>query len=319
MKRIFLFMVLSVAAWLNGSAQCNCSGSSSSVSFGETGSSSITLKKNQWMAELYGDYRSFAHSHTTHDHSGHTHNHGASIADSSSNELESMLIVLGGIRYGLTNRISISVQQPHLWLNATPQSTSGIGDLMFIATAKVFDKNDFSGAILAGAEFPTGVKSKLSGENNLAIGSGSFDPVMGLVLVKSWQKSFIRANVFYKYSTIGYEKINFGNFLNHNLTFSYKLKGVSPVCKADSLNAEPDKFSWTVFANIAGEWFGEQVKENAIIENTGGYMLLTGIGTQLGFGKWFIPVSITVPIMQDLHGEQSQTKFRIRIGVIKTF
>ena len=312
-------MVLGALAWLNGSAQCSCSGSSSSVSFGETGSSSLSLKKNQWTAEIFGDYRSFTQSHTTHDHSSHLHNHDSATANSSSSELKNMLIALGGIRYGLTNRITLSLQQPHIWLNAMPQSTSGLGDLMFIATAKLFDKNDFSGAMLAGAEFPTGIKSKLSGENNLAIGSGSFDPVVGFVLVKAWQKSFIRANVFYKHSTIGYDKTNFGSFLNHNLTYSYKLKEENSECAVDSLNDESDKFSWTVFSNISGEWYSEQVKENITIENTGGYMLLTGIGTQLGFGKWFIPLSFTIPVLQHFHGEQSQTKFRTKIGIIKTF
>lgn len=309
-------MVLVWLAQLHGYAQCSCSGSSSSVSFGETGNSSITLKKNQWMAELYGDYRSFAQSKTTHDHS---HHDMATMTDSASNVLQSIAIAVGGIRYGVTNRITISLQQPNIWLNAKPQSATGIGDLLVTATAKIFDKNDFSGALIVGVELPTGVKSKLSGENNLAIGSGSFDPIIGLVLVKGWQKSFIRANVFYKHVTIGFDKTNYGSFFNPSLTFNYKLKGLNQSCVADSLNNEPNNFSWTVFANIAGEWYGTQLKENTIIDNTGGYMLLAAVGTQLGFGKWTIPLSCTIPAMQELNGEQSQTNYRIKIGLIKTF
>jgi hypothetical protein len=320
MKRLILFVVLGVFAWLNGSAQCNCSGSSSSVSIGETGSSSLSLKKKQWMVEFYGDYRSFIQNQTSHDHSMHMHNHDtASMVSSSNDELNNMLIGSGGIRYGLTNRITLSLQQPYIWLNATPQSTNGFGDLAFIATVRIFDKKEFSGAILAGAEFPTGEKSKLLAENSLTIGSGSYNPIAGLALVKSWQRIFIRANIYSKYGTNGYDNTNFGSTFNYNLTFSHKLKGARSVCKADNLSNEPDRFSWTVFANIAGERYGKQVKENISIKNTGGDMHLMGIGTQLGFRKWFISISFTIPVMQHFQGEQSQTKFRTRIGIIKTF
>lgn len=317
MKRVFLFMVLCVFLWLNGSAQCNCSGSSSAVSIGETGNSALTLRKNKWQTEVYGDYRIFGQNQTPHDHSSHTHSNDTAI--SSSNELKNILIAFGGVRFGLTDRFTLSLLQPYIWLNATPQSGSGIGDLLFLSTAKLFDKKGFSVAILAGAKFPTGVKSNLSGENNLVIGSGSVDPVAGFSLVKAWNRSFFRANALYKYSTVGYDKVNFGSFMNYNLTFSYNLKGLNSVCQADSLNAEPDKFSCTVFVNIADEWYGEQIREHTIIENTGGYMLLSGIGTQLGFSKWYFPITFTIPLMQDLQGEQSLTKLRTRIGIIKTF
>ncbi len=319
MKSYFLFVVLSTFACLNAYAQCSCSGSSSSVSFGETGNSSITLKKKQWMAEIYGDYRSFGQNESAHDHSNHVHEHATDLTESSSNELKSMLIALGGIRYGLTNRITLSLQQPYILLNAKPTSTSGLGDLMLVATAKVFDTDDFSGAILAGTDLPTGVKSTLSGENNLAIGSGSFDPVVGFVLIKSWQKSFFRANVFYKRGMVGYDKTNFGSFINPSLSFSYKLKGLNALCDSDSLSLATDKFSWNVFANVAGEWYSEQKKQITVLANTGGFMLLTGVGTQLSFGKWSIPVSFTFPLVQALHGEQSHTIGRARIGITKTF
>lgn len=318
MKRLFLFMVLGLFAGLNGFAQCSC-GSSSSVSFSETGHSTITLQKNQWLGELYEDYRNYAQEKITADQSIHLHNHGTATASNTLSELASMWIALGGVRYGLSNRVTISIQQPYMLLNATPQKINGVGDLMTIATIKLFDKNDFSGAILSGVELPTGIKSNLSGENNLAIGSGSFDPLVGLMLVKAWQKSFIRANVVYKNSTLGYDKTNFGSFLNHNLTFNYKLKGVNKICEADSLNTKTDKFSWIVFTSISGEGYGKQAKENTTIANTGGYMLLTSIGTQFGLGKWFIPLSISTPIIQHLNGNQSQTKFRIKIGLIKSF
>jgi hypothetical protein len=136
MKRLILFVVFCVLAWLNGSAQCNCSGSSSSVSTGETGNSSLTLEKKQWVVELNGDYRAYAQNQTSHDHRSHMHHHDTASMVSSSNEFNNMVIALGGIRYGLTNRITLSLQQPHIWLNATPQSTSGFGDLTFVATLK---------------------------------------------------------------------------------------------------------------------------------------------------------------------------------------
>lgn len=308
MNKYVLLCVLFAHATTGAFAQCNCSSSSSSissssVSYGETSNASVTMDERQWLVEAYGDYSNFEQD----------------TDQTKTVMLQNTRTALLAARYGLSDRITLALQQSYMWLNATSQSSDGFGDLLFLSTVKVLDKNDFTGAFLAGAKFPTGTKSSVLNGVNLVIGSGSFDPLGGVLLVKSFSKSFIRANAFYKHGRTGYDKTNFGNFFSYNLTFSYKLKGTKESCASDSVKTENKNFSWSAFASTLGEWSSEQVKENKIVENTGRYSLFLQAGTLLGFSKWSIPVSFSIPLTQELKGEQSQILFRTRIGIIKTF
>ncbi|MFO0357535.1 MAG: hypothetical protein ACK50A_11325 [Sphingobacteriaceae bacterium] len=314
MKRTFLFMVSYWVA-LNCQAQCNCGGSSSSIAFSDAGNASITMKKNQWMVELSGEYRKFNQKHSAHDHDGHDHVH--SVSTSSESSLKNTLIGLIGLRYGVTDRITLSLQQPYLSIYASPKGTDGIGDLLFVANVKLIAKSKFSAGIMLGAELPTGIASGLAGENNSVIGSGSFDPVAGISVLKTQQKSFIRLNVFYKQGTIGYNKTNFGSFLNGNLTFSYKIKSSNSFCSTDSIKS--NKLELSLFSSISNEWYTPQISDHVINQNSGGHLFLAGGGAQFGYKTWSIPISFQIPIFQNLKGEQSQTEFRVKIGIIKSF
>lgn len=312
--KLFLFCVLAGFATKFTYAQCNCSGSSSAVSFGENSSAELTMQKGKLQAEIFGDYRSFKNNDAPHDHSTHSHANG-SVEDSSENELKSMMIGLGGLRYGLTNRVTLSVQQPDVWLNTKPTSTNGLGDMMIVSTVKFMDREKFTAGLLAGLELPTGKKSPFTDEANLAIGSGSIDFVGGIVLIKPFTKSFVRINAFYKHSTGGYNETQFGDFFSHSVSFGYKLNNTKS-CSADSLKS---KLSVNLFSSIAGEWNGEQIRQNIVNANTGGYTLLLQAGTLFRIGKWSIPLSFSIPVMQELKGEQSKTTLRTRIGLTKTF
>jgi hypothetical protein len=267
------------------------------------------------MIETYGDYRTF--SGLTHASVSSLSEHDLNATTEPSVDLRSGIIAGGGLRYGLSSRITLALQQSYIWLNTSGNNPSGFGDLLFTGTVQLFSKNDFSAAVIAGAELPTGKKSTLTGQNNLTFGSGSFDPVTGLSLLKNWQKNMLRLTFFYKLGTTGFDKTNFGSFFNPNLTYSLKLKGIDSECSSDSLRAKEN--SWSFSANIAGEWYGPQVKEHTLTDNTGGFVLLAGAGTQIALGKWLIPLTFSIPVLQDLRGEQNKAVFRTRLGILRKF
>lgn len=305
MNKYLLTCVLLAQITVNALAQCNCSGSFSSISFGETGSASLTLSKNQWQLETYREQKNFdpipMHHHT-----------------SEMIMLQKTTILTAGVSYGITDRITLSIKQPNVWLYATPESTNRLGDLQFISTINFMDINGYIGAFIAGVEFPTGKKSAFSNEANLTIGSGSFDPLGGIMMVKSFPKSLIRSSAFYKQGTSGFNSINFGSIFSYNLSFNYKLKEAKGTCTTDSLKTGND-FFWNIFTGTLGEWSSEQTKDKSILENTGGHSLFLQAGTLVGFGKWSIPVSFSIPLTQELKGEQSQNYLRTKVGIIKTF
>ena len=296
-------------------AQCNCSSASSPVSFAETGNASITLNKNQWVIETYADYRSFNRQRVNHN----KHYHSTTENSSPESESKSVLIASGVLRYGLTNRITLSVQQPVQWLNSTIGNINGSGDLLFTATIKLFDKNYFAAAFVTDIELPTGTRSISDGKVNMSAGSGSYDPLGAIAIEQSWNNFFIRTNFLYKYSTVGFEKINVGSFMSHNITVGYRLKTAQTICTTDTINVPNKKISWSVFSGIPGEWTAHGVKENVTIINTGAYTLFLQAGSMVGFGKWSFSGSFGFPLIQKLTGEQNAMHYRTRIGIIKTF
>ncbi|MBI5857587.1 MAG: hypothetical protein HZB42_08035 [Sphingobacteriales bacterium] len=328
MRKQILLLILAGIVAVNSFSQCSCGSSSSGLAYGESGSPSLTLKKNKWLFDGYSEYRSFRTHH--HDIKNGNITNSDTIPE---NELRNARIALLGIRYGLTNNITLSLQQPYLWLNGSLQRADGLGDLLLISTIKLFGKNNFTGAFIAGVKFPTGKKSVLDNETNSVIGSGSYDPVGGIVLVKSFPKSFIRLNTLYKYGTAGFDKTKFGNFFSHNISFGYQLKGKEESCStplggnaqstdtilsAKKINHVKENISWNVTAGISGEWSSGQTKDHEIIQNTGGYSLFLQTGATPGFKEWLIPITFSIPLIQKLNGEQHQTNFRIKIGIIKS-
>lgn len=322
MNRFLIFSVLTCFAFLSAFSHCVCSGSSSTISFGGIGNVSNVLHKKQWLTEFHSDYRTLTYQNSSNESFSHLHESNETSHDeflSSSNKLTTMFLGIGGMRYGVTDRITFSIQQPLVRINATGQRIQGVGDLMVMGTAELVNKNGFSMAITGGVELPSGIKSSLSEENYSVIGTGSFDPVVGLSAIKSWNRNFIRATGFYKYTTEGFDNTNFGSLFSYNLTYSYNLKEQDLSCGSDSLKAKKSAVSWNAFIGFTGEWYGKQIQNNTIIDNTGGNLMLTSVGTQFGYKKWIIPISFTIPIEQNLRGNQSITQFRVKVGVVKLF
>jgi hypothetical protein len=88
-------------------------------------------------------------------------------------------------------------------------STSGIGDVSLIGNYAVWRKRDvdytFDWTLLGGVKFPTGDSSLLNSPNfasgiaghDLALGSGSYDGVVGTGAFARWKRAFFTANLQY--------------------------------------------------------------------------------------------------------------------------
>ncbi len=88
---------------------------------------------------------------------------------------------------------------------------SGIGDVLlignFVAYQKLEENFNFTWTLLGGVKFPTGDSSRLGepdanfpdgiGGHDIALGSGSFDGVVGTGLSARWKRLFLTANMQY--------------------------------------------------------------------------------------------------------------------------
>jgi hypothetical protein len=312
MKKYFLFIVIMFSVISKVASQCQCGGAAMIMS-GETTNGSVSLKRNSWMVEGAFEAQGFKTVvEETHTHS-HSHSHAE---DSAEAKLKSVAMASANIRYGITKRLTLSIQQSQIWLNATPQNSKGRGDLLTFITYRFLDKNDFSVAVIGGIKLPTGTRSALGSENQLIIGTGSYDPVTGVNLALSKKKITLRLNGFYKYAGTGFDKTSHGNLFSHSVLSVFKLKDGS-VCSTDSISKKA--FTCSIFSSLTGELYGRRSVNNVVQAESGGYLLLAGAGIQFGNRKWSFPVSASWNVYEHMNSDESGNKFRVRASVIRTF
>jgi hypothetical protein len=137
--------------------------------------------------------------------------------------------------YNLNSRLSLQLNLPlihrsYAW-TGYHSSEFGPGDLSlignYLAYIKLQEDFTFTWSVLGGIKFPTGNTSWLGprgdaitalgiGGHDLALGSGSFDGVVGTGVYGRWKKMFLTANTQYAIRTKG----DFGHRYANDLTWS---------------------------------------------------------------------------------------------------
>lgn len=63
------------------------------------------------------------------------------------------------------------------------------------------------------------------------------------------------------------------------------------------------------------DWSAAHYQNNQIVENTGGYTLWSGVGTQVQLQKIILPITVVLPTYTQFRGTQAMPQTRLRIGV----
>jgi hypothetical protein len=317
MTKIISLLVVAILATTQAYSQCACfAGAGTGSSNGDYNNGILTLQKKQWVVETYGDYR------TIREGAGHHGHHDP--ADTTAEEetpLKSMFISSLGLRYGITAKITVSALLPYVFLQTDNGNDNGIGDLILLGTFNIFSKNNFNLALQAGVELPTGIQKGSNFDNTtVVVGSGSFDPMAGLVFSKRWDKLTLQGNGLFKYTTTGFEKNYYGSISVQNLSLSYRIKGDNNFCSPDTTTQTgKTNFGWNVFGGYYGEWLDKITEEDVVDENSGYYLGFATLGTNLSYKKWSFPLTVSLPVIQHMNGEQNDAGFRLRLGIIKSF
>lgn len=297
--------------------QCSCSaGTSVGLSNGDYNSGVFNLPQRKFAIEGYGDYRTFINVKEEHEHDMGTMNSSEMIEET---HLKSMFISSLGIKFGITDKITVSALIPYVFLKTDKENSRAFGDLVVLGIFGLYSKNDFNIALSPGVELTTKKREDPSFENTtVAVSSGSIDPMLGISASKKWNKIILQINTIGKYTTRGFDKTNYGSVNVQNVAVSYLLKNKPSNCGSDSLM--PDKgVKLSVFGGYYGEWLGQINKEGVKNQNTGYYLGFATIGSSLSFKGFSIPLTFSIPFIQDIRGEQARTGYRIRLGFVKIF
>ncbi len=310
MKKI-LFGIVVLCASIPSYSQCACcAGAGIGSSNGDYNNGILTLPQGKAVVELYGDYRTIK---------------DGSAPEEDEKLLTSMLINSVGVRYGITKNFTVSALLPYVSLYTKSGSDGGIGDVIVLGTYTFYQKNTFNLALQGGVELPTGVQKSSAFDNTTVIvGSGSYDPMAGLLFAKRWEDYTLSGNVMYKHTTPGFQQNYYGSLSVQNLTLSYRVTGAGSICSMDAdATAAPEKkvaaFGWSIFAGYSGEWLDKLKEDGVVDDNSGHYLGLANLGTNLSYQKWAFPVTVSLPIISQMNGLQNDFGIRFRVGVIRAF
>ena len=193
--------------------------------------------------------------------------------------------------------------------------SEGIGDATLYGQYRFINdaSSGLQASVLLGIKMPTGethekTKDGERFEAEHQPGSGSWDPLFGLALVKPWNAVSLGASLLYTHATEGSQDTDLGDGIFYGVSLSHRLgTGGSHSHHDHGPHAE-----WDAVLELNGEWRDKVDIDNADDNNTGGHVLFIAPGVRYGAaGGWAAALSLGVPVINNLNGTQSEPDWRV--------
>ncbi len=225
---------------------------------------------------------------------------------------------LSGI-YSVSPRVSFigmipySIRSGREDLNSVLSRTSGIGDVILFARYFPLEihtmKSTFLLSTQLGLKLPTGKSDEKTGgeliDPHLQLGTGSTDFLIGTNIMYSFNRFSISANFLYGFRNKGNTGYRFGNTLNYNLNFGYRVFQSGVGRNIVVLNA-----------GLKGDMRGKESQDGITIDDSGGNTTYVSAGV-----NYFITPRLEFefqfnqPVYYNLNGTQDAETFRVVSGV----
>ena len=229
---------------------------------------------------------------------------------------DSMLINTVNVVYGVSDKFNLIASYPYnskynLKYTYDGQTYNdldsiGMGDMTLLAKYRFLNSTEknYSAAVMAGLRMPTGQTNERGADGvKLAPdeqpGSGSWDPIMGILLGKKIGKISLDLNGIYKLSTPGTNDVIIGDIVSYNFA-------VSGVVGSREIWKQRLTLGWSMEMN--GVWH-EDVEDNGVKENAhGGNTIMLTPGLRLGINVHVITsLAVGIPVIETLNGKQAET------------
>jgi hypothetical protein len=289
------------------------------------GSSTIsgeTLKANAWDLDLRTDYTSFQRFSRT-----QAEQHAAQSGEFDA--VDYSLIVSTSLAYGITDDFQVGATIGYYAANnfvsadrdeETGEVTSGeadpagLTDLWLNAKYRLMHGKPGSLAVIGGFKLPTG-RDDVRLDNGELLepssqpGSGAIDFQAGLAysrfLTAQWT---IDASALYTLRT-RHDGFKVGDRLDLGTVAAYRI--------TEDIGHFPQ---WSVFAEASGVYVQKDEPEEGPNPNTGGFTVFLTPGGRVRFTQNFaLTVAPSIPVYQDLNGDQDKTKFKLAATLSLSF
>ncbi len=220
--------------------------------------------------------------------------------------------------YNLSEQFSLQLNLPLIYRafgsDSLHGTESGIGDLSLVGNFRAYENEsddfNFNWNILGGIKFPTGDSSRLNtpdselpegiGGHDLALGSGSYDGIIGTGIYTRWKKCFLTANVQYAIRTEG----DFQHQYANDLTW-FGGPGAYLVLTR--------QYTLAFQAVVSGETKGKDTFSGVPDEDSAETLVYVGPQINLTWGsKMSVQIGADFPVSRDNSGTQVLPDYRIR-------
>lgn len=208
------------------------------------------------------------------------------------------------VAYGLTADWVVVATVPQVQKTESAQTASGLGDSTLKTKYRFYRKDYPEGrqdqlALMAAIKLPTG-----NYEAEPSLGSGSTDYLVGLTGGRESRTLYYFADLRYRMNGENDKNLKKGNAWLYGASFGFR----------PWLNEywEPDLV-------LLFELFGKQQAKatliNQALENTGGHSTFMGPSFLWSYRNWMVTGGISLPVMQNLNGEQEKQQYQFALGI----
>ncbi|CAG1003197.1 hypothetical protein PHYC_03048 [Phycisphaerales bacterium] len=305
--------VLSLAGTAFANHGPGTSGGSSSVVSGET------LKPGTWEFALRFDATEF-------EHVTHAEVEERALAAGEFDALRRAFLTTLSVSYGVTEDFQAGVELGYYYgqdfvsahvhggeAEADEVDIEGLADLWLNAKYRFVKGKPGNLAVFGGIKLPVGEDEVMLDDHRVEAssqpGSGALDLRLGLAYSRFLSSRVtLDASVAYTHRTPSGD-FKVGDRFDAGVGVAYRL--------IEDVNKFPNI---SIFGEATLVWLGEDAHEGEENENSGGTTVYLGVGARVRICRTVaLTVSPCIPVMQDLNGDQIETRFKVAVGLSFTF
>ena len=165
-----------------------------------------------------------------------------------------------------------------------------------------------------GIKFPTGKADEKDAvgeliDPHLQLGTGSTDFLIGTNIMYSYKKFYVSNNLLLGLRNKGITGYRFGNTLNYDVNFGYRVYQSGIGQNILVLNG-----------GLQGELHGKESQDGVIIDNSGGNTISLNAGINYFISpKLELEFQFNLPVHYDLYGLQDAETYRFSSGIQLVF
>lgn len=233
------------------------------------------------------------------------------------------------VGYGITDDLTVSMRLPYVERKNIREGeieddeaeahahgdSSGLGDLVLFGQYRVLKLDNTDVALHLGVKAPTGETNDKDDdghrfETEFQPGTGSWDYLIGGAISHVHDQFGYHANVLYNKTNEGSQSTEIGDILSYNLALTYQLNGEDH-SGHNHVHTDSTEIKWDAMIELNGETRRKNKIDGHSEEHSGGTALFVSPGLRVSAGKFGGFISVALPVVENMHGKQTDIDARI--------